>query len=447
MSAIDRLAPQNREAEEAVLGSLFVQPEEITQVSYFLEPRDFSKVANGWIYEAMLSMSKRDIPIDILTMVDELKRLNKLEEVGAEEYLIGLVSAMPTSINLVHYAKIVKDASQRRRLINACGMIANVAYNEGEDLEQALTLINKAALMLANNGKSTGDYLHEVGRKVLDQIEAVIKGERSPGMLLGLDALDQILQGINRGDFIVIAGRPGMGKTALMLKLLNKLQKRKCVFITLEMSSDDLVLRWYSMVTGVPIKAIKRGEALEQMELLYRCQDDMRQSKIILYDDATIAQSIDKMIAMLKYYSTQLGGLDFVFIDYLQLIGSGKETNRTQELSGITRKLKLAARELDCVMVVGSQLSRAVESRQDKRPMLSDLRESGTIEQDTDIVIFLYRDEYYNPGTTDRPGIAEANVAKHRNGATGTADLAWVAESATFTDIRPKRAGETWEEH
>jgi len=211
------------------------------------------------------------------------------------------------------------------------------------------------------------------------------------------------------------------------------------------MSSDDLVLRWYSMVTGVPIKAIKRGEALEQMELLYKCQNDMRQSKIILYDDATIAQSIDKMVAILKYYSTQLGGLDFVFIDYLQLIGSGKETNRVQELSGITRKLKLAARELDCVVVVGSQLSRAVEQRNDKRPMLSDLRESGTIEQDTDIAILLYRDEYYNPDTTDRPGIAEANVAKHRNGATGTADLAWIPHSATFSDIKPKRPGETWE--
>lgn len=444
MANIDRLAPQNREAEEAVLGSLLIDPDAILDVMDFLRPEMFYSQVNRWCYEAILSLDSRNEPLDSLTLIEELRRREKLEEVGGEPCVIGLLSAVPTSINARAYARIVEAAYIRRMVINAASKMANLAYDETEELDAPLTVLNKIALMLVGNGKSTGEYLHEVGRNVLDQIEAVIKGERSPGMLLGLDALDQILQGVNRGDFIVIAGRPGMGKTALMLKLLNKLQKRKCVFITLEMSSDDLVLRWYSMVTCIPIKSIKRGEALEQMELLYRCQNDMRQSKIILYDDATIAQSIDKMIAMLKYYSTQLGGLDFVFIDYLQLIGSGKDTNRVQELSSITRKLKLAARELDCVVVVGSQLSRAVEQRSDKRPMLSDLRESGTIEQDTDIAILLYRDEYYNPDTTDRPGIAEANVAKHRNGATGTAELAWIPDSANFTDIKPKRPGETW---
>lgn len=441
---IDRLLPQNREAEEAVLGSLLIDPDAILDVMDFLRPEMFYSQVNRWCYEAILSLDSRNEPLDSLTLIEELRRREKLEEVGGEPCVIGLLSAVPTSINARAYARIVEAAYIRRMVINAASKMANLAYDETEELDAPLTVLNKIALMLAGNGKSTGEYLHEVGKRVLDQIEEVIDGKRSPGMLLGLRDLDNLLQGVNRGDFIVIAGRPGMGKTALMLKLLNKLQKRKCIFVTLEMSADDLALRWYSMVTSVPIKAIKRGEALDQMEKLYKCQDDMRQAKVVLYDDATIAQSIDKMVAMLKYYSTQLGGLDFVFIDYLQLIGSGKEANRVQELSTITRKLKLAARELDCVVVVGSQLSRAVEQRSDKRPMLSDLRESGTIEQDTDIAILLYRDEYYNPDTTDRPGIAEANVAKHRNGATGTAELAWIPDSANFTDIKPKRPGETW---
>ncbi len=440
MSAIERLPPHNLEAEEAVLGSLLIDPDAIYDVANFLHPRDFYKVQNGWIYEAILALNERREPLDLLTLTDELRRREQLEEIGGEAVIIGLVNAVPTSVNAAHYGRIVEAASTRRQLINAASAIANLAYEEAEDISIVIDRAEQA-LFSVSEERTTRDLIpiSQIARDYLERIEALTeRGEDIIGVPTGFSDLDRLLGGLNKSDLLILAARPGMGKTSLQnaiaLTAAARYGKRVAIF-NLEMSGEQLVQRMLSAETRIDSQRLRRGQLQEhEWPIFMEAIGRLSQTRIFIDDTPSITPN-QLRTKCRRLYAEH--GLDLIMIDYLQLMVTERgNNNRVQEISEISRGLKGLARELDVPVLAAAQLSRAVEQRQDKRPLLSDLRDSGSIEQDADIVMFIYRDEYYNPDTTERPNIAELNIAKHRNGPTGTIDLYWHSKLATFRNLQ-----------
>lgn len=440
MDSIERLPPHSVEAEEAVLGSLLIDPDAIFEVSTFLRSAAFYRVQNKWIYEAILSLSERREPLDLVTLTEELRRREQLEEVGGEGYLIGLINAVPTAINARSYARVVEAASLRRKMIAAAGTIANLAYDEAEDINIVVDRAEQALFSISEE-RTTRDLvpIKQIARTYLERVEKLHeRGDDVIGVPTGFTDIDRLLGGLNRSDLIILAGRPGMGKTSLQnaiaLTAARRHGKRVAIF-NLEMSAEQLVQRMISAETRIDSQRLRRGDLYDhEWPLFMETVGRLSETKIFI-DDTPSITPMQLRTKCRRLYAEH--GLDLVLIDYLQLMQAERSTNnRVQEISEISRNLKSLARELDLPLLVAAQLSRAVEQRQEKRPLLSDLRDSGSIEQDADIVMFIYRDEYYNPDTTERPNIAEVNVAKHRNGPTGTIDLYWHGQLATFRNLQ-----------
>lgn len=435
----ERPLPHSADAEEAVLGSLLIDPDAIFDVSGFLRPDAFYRSQNRWIYEAILGLYERRVPLDLVTLLEELRRRERLEDVGGETYLISLINVVPTSINAEAYGRAVESSSLRRKLIQVAGTIAKLAFNEAEDINIVLDR-SESALFAISEKRTDRDLkpVKEIASDYLDRIEKLReRGDEFIGIPTGFTDLDRMLGGLNRSDLIIVAARPGMGKTALQnaiaLTAARRFDKRVAIF-NLEMSGEQLVQRMVSAETRIDSQRLRRGEMHEDEWAIFLESIGRLSESHIFIDDTPSISPMQLRTKCRRLHAEH--GLDLIMIDYLQLMQAEHQSNnRVQEVSEISRQLKGLARELDVPVLAAAQLSRAVEQRQNKRPQLSDLRDSGSIEQDADVVMFIYRDEYYNPETTERPNIAEISVAKHRNGPTGTIDLFWHGSQATFRNL------------
>ncbi|MFO7663558.1 MAG: replicative DNA helicase [Chloroflexota bacterium] len=440
MDAIEeRLPPHSVEAEEAVLGSLIIDPDAIFEISNFLRSDAFYRTQNRWVYEAILGLSERRVPIEVVTLIEELRRREHLGEIGGESTVFDLINAVPTSINVEAYARIVEAASIRRKLLLAAGSIAKLAYNEAEDITVVLDR-SEHTLFSISQQRTTRDLVpvKEIASTYLERMEQLReRGDEFIGIPTGFVDLDRLLSGLNKSDLVIIAARPGMGKTALQnaiaLNAARRYNKRVAMF-NLEMSAEQLVQRMIAADTRIDSQRLRRGD-LADGEWTVFMEALGRLSEMRIFIDDTPSITPMQLRTKCRRLHAELG-IDLIMIDYLQLMQSERPSNnRVQEVSEITRELKGLARELDVPVVAAAQLSRAVEQRQVKKPMLSDLRESGSIEQDADVVMFIYRDDYYNTENSERPNIAEVNVAKHRNGPTGSIDLFWHGKLATFRNL------------
>ena len=441
---IDRLPPQNPEAEEAVLGSLLMDPESVGKVSPYLHPQDFYRERNGIIYSAMLELYDRHEPVDFLTVTDELRRIGRYEEVGGLAYLSQLVSVVPTAVHVEHYARIVERTAVKRRLISAAGKIAAVAYDDSLDVDTTMEKAEQVLFEVAQRrvtrdfeplGVILGDYLEEMQRQAADD-------RQGRGIPTGFIELEKLTGGLQRSDLIILAARPSMGKSSWALNIIQNAAIRHhvtCAIFSLEMSKQQLAHRLLCSESGVDATKLRLGYVndAEQRKLNHAFE---LLSEAPIYIDDTPSISISELRSKARRLHSEVG-IDLLVVDYLQLAtaGTGRSSdNRVQEISEISRSLKALARELNAPVLALSQLSRAVEARTPHIPMLSDLRESGSIEQDADVVLFIYREEMYNKDT-DKKGIADIFVAKHRNGPTGQFPLLFLEKSTRFVDLEAYR--------
>lgn len=436
--SVERLPPQNIEAEQSVLGSLLIDREAIIRIAPFLRPEDFYRESHAQIYQAVLDLFERREPADFLTLCDALEKRGVLEAVGGPAYITSLINAVPTSIHVEHYARIVEVAALRRRLIEAAGQIARLAYEEDRDIDDVIDRA-EATLFEVTERRESKDLV-PIKRLMADYYDRIeyLQAHRDElvGLPTGFVDLDRLLGGLQRSDLLIIAGRPGMGKTSFGLSIAqNAALKHKAVvaFFTLEMSGEQLVQRMIAAETGIDSRRLMVGDIHDlEWERFVKASGDL--SETLVFIDDTPAPTPLEIRSKCRRLAAEYE-LDLVIIDYLQLMSGGVRTeNRQQEISYISRSLKGLARELRVPVIALSQLSRAVEARQDKRPILSDLRESGSIEQDADVVMFIYRDEVYDE-LTDRRNIADIIVAKHRNGPTGQISLRFAKEQTKFMDL------------
>lgn len=434
----DKLQPHNIEAEDAVLGALLIDADAIIRINTFLKPQDFFLQRNSWIYETILALHTRREPADLVTLTDELERQNHLDDIGGPAALTDLINNTPTSIHVEFYARIVERTAVLRRLIDGATQIAQLAYEDNEEISE---VIDRAESIIFGITERRTDRDLKPIREAIDQYYDMIEyrsqhqGELM-GIPTGLKDLDKLLGGLQRSDLIIIAARPGMGKTSLQLSIAlqaaRKWNKRIAIF-SLEMSDEQLVQRLLSAETGIDSQRLRLGQIHDDEWPVFIQATSLLADTSIFLDD-TPAISVMELRTKARRLEAE-HGLDLIFVDYMQLMrGDKRSENRQQEISYISRSLKELARELNVPVVAMSQLSRAVESRHDKRPMLSDLRESGSIEQDADIVMFIYRDEIYNPDT-EFPNLAEIIVAKHRSGPTGLFSVYFKKQLAQFLDL------------
>ncbi len=435
------MIPQNVEAEEAVLGSLLIDPEALFRVAPFLKANDFYIQKNAWIYEAILALHERREPTDFVTICDELERREQLKEIGGGAYITQLINAVPSAIHVESYGHIVEQAAIRRRLINAASQIAQLAYQEAEEIDLTVDQAEQV-LFSVSQRRITRDLtpIQEVIRSYYDRIEYLYAHQGEPlGVPTGYVDIDRMLGGLQRSDFIIIAARPSVGKTSLCLSIARNAARynQHVAVFSLEMSKEQIVQRIVSAETGIDTQRLRMGN-LHDNEWPLFVEATGKLADLPIYIDDTPAISVLQLRTKARRLHSE-HGLDLIFVDYLQLMsGDVHSENRVQEVSYISRSLKAIARELDVPVVAASQLSRAVEQRTDKRPILADLRESGSLEQDADIVMFIYRDELYHPDT-ERPNIADVIIAKHRNGPTGNIQLFFRKRLAQFLDAEIQR--------
>ena len=439
---IERLPPQNVEAEEAVLGALLIDPDAIIRLATILNPGDFYREKHGWIYDAMLNLHDRREPIDFLTVCDELERREQLNEVGGPAFITSQINAVPTSIHAEHYARIVERTATRRRLIDAAGQIAALAYQEADDVEEVVDRAEQILFGVSERRISRELVpIREVLSDYYDRIEYLTRHQGEMiGIPTGFSDIDKLLGGLQRSDMVILAARPSVGKTSLALSFaLNaaKKHKQRIAFFSLEMSDEQVVQRLISSETGIDSQRLRRGEIVEgEWGRFMKATSDLADTHFYI-DDTPSISALELRTKARRLHAEV--GLDLIIVDYLQLMrGDYRSENRVQEISTISRALKALARELNVPVLALSQLSRGVESRTDKKPILSDLRESGALEQDADVVIFIYRDELYNENT-ERKSIADIIVAKHRNGPTGSVALYFKKELAQFREAELRR--------
>lgn len=434
----DELQPHNIEAEEAVLGSLLIDPDAILRVASFLDYKDFFVERNGWIYAAIRDLHDRHEPSDLVTLSDELERRNKLYEIGGPAHLTNLINATPTSVHAEHYGRIIERTALLRRLIGAASQIAVMAYEDQSDADKIADRAEEV-LRLAR-GKSRNGGLKHFGTMLIDQCDRVdyIRTNGAPsGLMTGLIDLDKILRGLKGGNVVIMAGRPGTGKSSLAATVAVNAAKmgHKVGIFTLEMSQDELCRRILSMESDLDSYKITDGDmSNEEAMLVEKTASELSELPIFIDDSPAITLGYLRSQAMKLHAEV---GLDLLVIDYLQLMTGAKGANRQAEIGEISRGIKQLAKELNIPIIPCAQLSREVERRMDKRPILSDLRESGDIEQDADIVLFIYRDELYNKDT-EFPNQAELIIAKHRDGATGKVDVFFKKHTTKFTDLEIK---------
>ncbi len=438
-AVIKRIMPHSTEAERAVIGAILMNKEAAMAASELITGEDFYQTAYGIVYDAMLELFHKGQPIDLITLQEHLKEKNVPPEVSGLEFVKDLIAEMgvETSANVKYYAKIVQEKAILRKLIKINEEIANTCYQENQPLSEILEKTEKQVFELVEHGNSQ-EYT-PIKQVVLNALDVIEKASKTKGTVTGIPTgfidLDYKLSGLQRSDLILVAARPSMGKTAFVLNIAQHVAFRQNLAVaifSLEMSKEQLVNRLFSLESHVDAQVLRTGNLKDtDWEKLIEGAGRIGKSRMIIDDTSGI--SIAEMRSKCRKYKLELG-LDLIIIDYLQLMsGSGGRSNesRQQEISEISRSLKGLARELNVPVIALSQLSRAVESRTDKRPMLSDLRESGAIEQDADVCMFIYREDYYIPDTEDK-GIAEIIIAKQRNGPIGTVRLAWMPQYTRF---------------
>ena len=435
---LGRNPPQNISAEQAALGSMLLQEDAVLRGVDILRPEDFYKKSHQIIFKCILELFEKSRGVDLVTLTEELNRINLLEDIGGVTYLTNLINSVPTAANIEYYIKIIEEKSILRNLIISATKIISMGYEEKED---AKILLDKAEhLIFEVSERNLGQSfvpIKEILQDSFEKIESLYhRGEFITGVPSGFDEFDDITTGFQPSELIVIAGRPGMGKTAFCMTIAQYIAVSKSIpvaLFSLEMSKSQLVQRMLCSEARVDAHNLRKGRLAESdWPTLSMAAGRLASAPIFIDDTAGISCLEIKAKARRLKAQHNLG---LVIIDYLQLISSsGRVENRQQEISEISRSLKGLARELNVPVIAVSQLSRAVEQRERKRPRLSDLRESGAIEQDADLVVFLYREEYYKP-KTERKGIAEVIISKQRNGPTGQIDLAFVKEYAKFENL------------
>lgn len=439
-----RIPPQNLEAEQSVLGSLLLDKDAIIQVGDVVTSGDFYEERNGIIYEAMIVLYEKRMPIDVVTLTDQLEKSKQLKEVGGASYLSTLVNVVPTAAHAAKYAEIVKNKAVLRRLIKAASTISELSYREEKDIDEVLDKSEQE--LFAVSQKFFRQYftpIKSVLSEAFDRIDELHKNKGAlRGVPTGFKELDDLLAGFQPSDLIILAARPSMGKTSFALNIAQHVatkEKKAVGVFSLEQSKDQLVDRMLCSQAGIDAWKLRTGNLDENDFPKIGYAMGILSEAPIFIDDSPMLNVMEIRTKARRLQSEH--GLGLIVIDYLQLMQGRKsnyDSNRVQEISDISRSLKGLARELNVPVVALSQLSRAVEHRPDKRPMLADLRESGSIEQDADVVMFIYREDYYEPDT-ERKNIAEILVKKHRNGPIGTAELYFVPDQTKFRSIDRKQ--------
>jgi replicative DNA helicase len=440
-----RVPPHDLDAERAIIGAMLVSETAVAAVAERLDAEDFYSEVHRIIYAAMMRLYSRGDPIDQLTLTNELRSVNEFERIGGRPYVFQIVESVPTAANAGRYADIVRGKALLRAVIDVGSRITEDAFREPENVSEALDSAEQLIYGVSN--KTLREHLapvSDLAPGALEMIQRLYEQEGEvTGVETGFEDLDRLTTGFHKSDLIILAARPAMGKTAMALNAIwhaSGEKKMPVAIFSLEMSKEQLVQRLISQTTRIPAQALRSGNVkAEDWPKLVRGVAEVARAPIWIDDTAGV--TLMEIRAKVRRLSSQLHAagerpLALVVVDYLQLmIGQGnRQENRQQEIAEISRGLKVLARDLDVPVLAIAQLSRAVEARHDKRPLLSDLRDSGAIEQDADMVMFLYRDEYYNSESDDK-GIAEVIVGKHRNGPTGKVQLAWLEQYTKFASL------------
>lgn len=431
-----RSPPHSREAEESVIGAVLLSEEAVNEVMDVIHPEDFYVPAHQAIFEAMRELFDSSQAIDAVTVSELLRRRGELEKIGGIQYLTRLVDIVPSTSNVAYYAGIVEEHAKRRELIRAGASVTDIAFNVDEEIATVLDRAEQAVLGVAE--KRASQTLFEVGpmfNDVLEHIEMLEQqGSDLTGLATGYVDIDRKLAGLQPANLVVVAARPAMGKSSLALGIAINVaaQDEPVALFSLEMSKEELVQRILSSVGKVDSMKLRSGQLGPLWQRVVDAAGRMYQAPIFI-DDSPVVTVTDIRAKCRRLKRKR--GLSLVVVDYLQLMQASNRENRQQEISEITRNLKNLARELEVPIIAVSQLNRSLESREDKRPRLSDLRESGAIEQDADVVMFIYRHEYYHPEDQDKKGIAEVIVAKHRAGSTGPVEMTFQPEFTRFANL------------
>ena len=441
----DRTPPQNIEAEQAVLGAIFLEPSAITTASETLLPDDFYRTSHQRIYAVMLELAERGEPVDVVTVTSELRNQKLLDEVGGLDYISELANSAPTAANIEFYSQIVEEKSLLRKLIRSATKIVSDGYTRDDDVDVILDDAEKTILEVSQRKRSTAfQSIKDILVEAYDNIELLHnrKGDVT-GIPTGFVELDRMTAGFQRNDLIIVAARPSVGKTAFALNIAQNIATKtdeNVAIFSLEMGAQQLVMRMLCAEGNIDAQRLRTGKLMEEdWQKLTMAMGSLSNAGI--YIDDTPGIRVNEIRAKCRRLK-QEKGLGMILIDYLQLIqgnSTRRSENRQQEVSEISRTLKAIARELEVPVIALSQLSRGVESRQDKRPMMSDIRESGSIEQDADIVAFLYRDDYYDK-ESEKQNIIEIIIAKQRNGPVGTVELAFIKEYNKFVNLEHHRS-------
>ena len=413
--------PHNRQAEEAVLGAVLINAESYFDVAQFLQADDFYIVRNRWIWEAFTRLHERRQPIDYLTVISELEQQNQLAEAGGPAYIMALINQTPTSLHAEAYGRLIEQTSVRRRMLSAANELAKLAYDQGKTVDTVLDEAEKSIFGISERRiRKDLQPIQQVLSEVYDRVDRMSqRGDEIMGVPTGLIDLDRLFGGLQKSDLLIVAGRPGMGKTGLLLSIAkNAAQKHKkhVAVFSLEMSNEQLVQRLIAQETGIDTQRLRTGKLDDDEWPLFTHAIEVLSDTHIFLDDTPAITPLQLRTKCRRLHLEY--NLDLVIVDYLQLMsGDTRIDNRVQEVSYISRNLKVLARELNVPVLAAAQLSRAVEQRSDKKPVLSDLRESGSIEQDSDIVMFIHRPDALEKDSP-RANVAEIIVAKHRNGPT-----------------------------
>ncbi len=434
---IERIPPHNEEAERSVLGAAMLNKEVLFDILEEVKEDDFYNESHKEIFRAIWELYRKNSAVDMLTVCEELKSRQSLDMVGGRAYIATLTAEVPSTANGREYAKIIAEKAIMRQMHRTAEYITETGYESKMAAREILDYAESGIFQIAQM-RQKNDYtkIQDVLLENLKIIDAAAQNkDKITGIPTGFHDLDEKTSGLQRSDLIIVAARPGMGKTAFALNIAQQSAVKhgtSAIIFSLEMSKEQLGQRLLAMQARVEMQKLKQGDLdRKDWDRVSLGVDELNNSKIVIDDTPGI--SLMEMRNKCRRLKAEQG-LDLIVVDYLQLMTfEGKTDNRQQEISALSRNMKLLAREMNCPVILLSQLSRAPELRQDKRPMLSDLRESGSIEQDADIVIFLYRDDYYNENT-EKPGVCEVNIAKHRSGPTDKIELTWVSRYTKFSD-------------
>lgn len=432
----EKIPPQNIEVEKSLLGCMLMDKEAIITVSAWLLPDHFYENKHILIYSAILDLFNNGLPVDLITVVDKLKKNKRLKEAGGATYVANLVTTIATSAHAEEYGEIIKESAMRRGLIGAAREITEIAFDESRSIDEVMDKSEKEIFEVAQTGTKT-NFVHikDLLKDAYERAERADNDDAYLGISTGFKDLDDMLGGYQKSDLIILAARPSVGKTSLALDMMRHAalhEKKTVAFFSLEMSKTQIMDRLLGMQSGIPFWEIRTGKLSDKKFIkLADTMGELADANFFIDDQA--GQHVNAIRTKARRLAMERG-VDIIFVDYLQLMHGNNTESRTLEVGEISQGLKNIAKELDVPIIALSQLSRAVEQRQSRRPQLSDLRDSGSIEQDADVVLFIDREETWNPETENK-GIAELVVAKHRNGPTGIIKLAFINEIASFRNL------------